>query len=82
MDGASFLVIIKLNYLDGWRQGGGKLNGCTIYLKRVFCMSMSGMVHTRVEVCKMDSEMSRLVKQPWLQLMYCTACLPRGHNFR
>jgi len=30
----------------------------------------------------MDSEMSRLVERPWLQLMCCAVCLPRGHNFR
>ena len=33
---------------------------------------MSGAVHTGVEVYRMDSEMSRLVEQPWLQLMCCT----------
>ena len=27
---------------------------------------LSGVVHTGVEVCRMDSEMSRLVEQPWL----------------
>jgi len=27
---------------------------------------MSGMVHTGVEVHRMDLEMSRLVEQPWL----------------
>ena len=43
---------------------------------------LSGMVHTRVEVCRMDSEMSGLVERPWLQLMYCTVCLPHGCNFR
>ena len=35
-----------------------------------------------VEVCRMDSEMSRLVEQPWLQLMCCAVCLLRGRNFR
>jgi len=30
---------------------------------------VSGMVYTRVEVCKMDLELYRLVEQPWLQLM-------------
>ena len=34
--------------------------------------AMSGMVHTRVEVHGMDSEMSKLVEQSWLQLMCCT----------
>ena len=43
---------------------------------------MSGTVHTRVEVHRMDSEMSRLVEQPWLQLICCTVCLPYGCNFR
>ena len=43
---------------------------------------MSGAVYTRVEVHKMDSEMSRLVEQPWLQLMCCAVCLPHGCNFR
>ncbi len=43
---------------------------------------MSGVVHIRVEVHRNDSEMDRLVKQSWLQLMCCTVCLPHGHNFR
>ena len=43
---------------------------------------VSGAVHTEVEVHGMDSEVSRLVEQPWLQLMYCAVCLPRSHNFR
>jgi len=43
---------------------------------------LSGMVHTGVEVCRMDLEMSRLVEQPWLQLMCCAIYLPHGHNFR
>jgi len=43
---------------------------------------LSGTVHTKVEVRRMDSEMSRLVEQPWLQLMCCTICLPHSHNFR
>jgi len=43
---------------------------------------LSGMVHTGVEVYRIDSEMSGLVEQPWLQLMCCAVCLPRGHNFR
>ena len=42
---------------------------------------LSGMVHTRVEVHGMDSEVSGLVERPWLQLMYCAVCLPCGHNF-
>jgi len=43
---------------------------------------LSGAVHTGVEVHGMDSEMSGLVEQPWLQLMCCTIYLPRGCNFR
>ena len=43
---------------------------------------LSGAVHTRVEVHRMDLEMSKLVEQPWLQLIYCTVCLPHGCNFR
>ena len=35
-----------------------------------------------VKVHKEDSEMCRLVEQPWLQLMCCTVYLPYGHNFR
>jgi len=35
-----------------------------------------------VEVHRIDSEMSGLVEQPWLQLMCCTIYLPHGHNFR
>ena len=34
---------------------------------------LSGVVHTRVEVCRMDLELSRLVEWPWLQLMCCAA---------
>ena len=44
--------------------------------------SVSGAVHTGVEVCRMYSEMSGLVERPWLQLMCCAVCLPRGRNFR
>ena len=43
---------------------------------------LSGAVHTGVEVCRMDLEMSGLVEWPWLQLMCCTVCLPCGRNFR
>jgi len=35
---------------------------------------MSGMVHTGVKVYRIDSEMSRLVEQPWLQLVCCAVC--------
>ena len=44
--------------------------------------TVSGAVHTGVEVCRMYSEMSELVERPWLQLMCCAVCLPRGCNFR
>ena len=43
---------------------------------------VSGVVHTGVEVRRIDSEMSELVEWPWLQLMCCAVCLPRGRNFR
>ena len=43
---------------------------------------LSGMVHTRVEVHRMDMEMSKLVKRPWLQLICCAICLLHSHNFR
>ena len=43
---------------------------------------VSGVVHTRVEVHQMDSEMSGLVEQPWLQLICCAICLPHDRNFR
>ena len=48
----------------------------------VFKAFLSGVVHTGVEVRRMNSEMSRLVERPWLQLIYCTVCLPHGRNFR
>ena len=43
---------------------------------------LSGVVHTGMEVRRMDSEMSGLVEWPWLQLIYCAICLPHGRNFR
>ena len=43
---------------------------------------VSDAVHTGVEVCRMDSEMSGLVDRPWFQLMCCAICLPRSRNFR
>jgi len=43
---------------------------------------LSGMIHTRVEVHRIDSEMSKLVEWSWLQLMCCTIYLPHSHNFR
>jgi len=36
----------------------------------------------RVEVRRMDSEVSGLVERPWLQLICYAVCLPRGRNFR
>jgi len=45
-------------------------------------VTLSGAVHTRVEVHGIDSEVSRLVERPWLQLMCCAICLPHGCNFR
>ena len=47
-----------------------------------FFVPLSGAVHTGVEVHRMDLEMSGLVERPWLQLMCCAVCLPRGRNFR
>ena len=47
-----------------------------------FLRLVSGIVHTRVEVHRMDSEMSGLVERPWFQLICCTVCLLHGHNFR
>ena len=43
---------------------------------------LSGAVYTRVEVHRMDLEISRLVEQPWLQLMCYAVCLLCGCNFR
>ena len=54
----------------------------TIWILGAFCTLLSGMVHTGVEVYRMDSEMSGLVERPWLQLMCCAICLPCGRNFR
>ena len=44
--------------------------------------SLSDVVHTGVEVHRMNSEISELVEQPWLQLMCCAICLLCGRNFR
>jgi len=44
--------------------------------------SMSGTVHTGVEVHRMDLEMCGLVKWSWLQLMCCTVYLPYDRNFK
>ena len=43
---------------------------------------LSDMVYTGVGVYRIDLEISRLVEQPWLQLICCTIYLPHGHNFR
>ena len=43
---------------------------------------LSGAVHTRVEVYRINLEMSGLIERPWLQLICCAICLPRGCNFR
>ena len=51
-------------------------------LARLFRDNVSDVVHTRVKVCRMDSEMSGLVERPWLQLMCCTICLLCSCNFR
>jgi len=48
-----------------------------IYIKVV-----SGMVHTGMEVHRIDLEMSGLVEQSWLQLMCYAVCLLHGYNFR
>jgi len=45
-------------------------------------LNVSGMVHTRVEVYRMNLEMSRLAERPWLQPICCAVCLPCGRNFR
>ena len=64
------------------RRVGGK-RGRVQISRRIFDkLKVSGAVHTGVEVCKIDLELSRLVERPWLQLMCCAICLPRGRNFR
>jgi len=60
-----------------FKDGKLKCFNCNKYRHMV-----SGMVHTGVEVRRMDSEMSGLVERPWLQLMCCAVCLLHGHNFR
>jgi len=60
---------------------------CCFYIYCIYADSshlrlLSGTVHTGMEVRRIDSEMSRLVERPWLQLMCCAVCLPHGHNFR
>ena len=52
------------------------------YSSKIGLIILSGAVYTRVEVHGMNSELSKLVEQPWLQLMYCTICLLYGCNFR
>jgi len=51
-------------------------------VKKCVNYMVSSVVHTGVEVHRMDSEMSGLVERPWLQLMCCAVCLLRGRNFR
>jgi len=34
--------------------------------EKIYCIQVSGAVHTRMEVCRMDLEVSGLVEQPWL----------------
>jgi len=52
------------------------------YIAKNIIEDLLGVVHTGVEVCRMDLEISGLAEQPWLQLMCCTICLPHGRNFR
>ena len=71
----------------GGRSWGGKANALECSFKKSTKSltngdGLSGAIHTGVEVCRMDSEMSGLVEWPWLQLMCCAVCLPRGRNFR
>ena len=68
----------EIQFLDSIIKFHLKVSWSTLNEWRV----MSGTVHTRVEVCKMDSEMSRLVEQPWFQLICCAICLPCSRNFR
>ena len=49
---------------------------------KILIRSLSGAVHIRVKVRRMNLETSGLVEWPWLQLICCAVCLPRGHNFR
>ena len=55
---------------------------CDLYVRLSHFCLMSDMVHTRVEVHRIDSEMYGLVEQSWFQLICCAICLPCGHNFR
>jgi len=69
------------------RDVGKYMEGCDLYQKmknriEKLAGKLLDAVHTGVEVHRMDLEMSRLVKRPWLQLICCTVCLPRGCNFR
>jgi len=52
------------------------------YSMNLYIRLVSSMVHTGVKVYRMDSEMSRLVERPWIQLMCCAVCLLHGCNFR
>ena len=56
--------------------------GLVLKKGRVYVLKVLDMVHTRVEVHRIDLEISRLVEQSWLQLMCCAICLLCGCNFR
>ena len=71
----AFTWILKANVFSTCEQQQ-QLYHCSYFPK------LLGMVHTGVEICKMNLEMSRLVEQPWLQLICCAVCLPHSCNFR
>jgi len=48
----------------------------------IYIEVVSGMVHTGMEVHRIDLEMSGLVEQSWLQLMCYAVCLLHSYNFR
>ena len=56
--------------------------GLVLKKRRVYVLKVLDMVHTRVEVHRIDLEISKLVEQSWLQLMCCAICLLCGCNFR
>ena len=35
-----------------------------------------------IKVCKIGLDICRLMEQPWLQLIFCVACLPHSCNFQ
>ena len=77
------LFLINI-YSDSLQSALKYLKNTEVDIHNILVMTgdLSGVVHTGVEVRRMDSEMSGLVEQPWLQLMCCAVCLPRGRNFR